>query len=169
MIEDDIDIVDSNVFKKFIDTAKTFNVGHMNWNTLPLVEHNPTYTIINNDGISIDISFRICGCFSYFTYNALQYCGLINDKQFVNALEHVEHAYRMSLMKFAPPFYAFPCITNCSAYLKDCGEQSTIDHSSDLYKQRLATAYSTFKHMYGKTLAELPIPTVDEVKQYFIS
>lgn len=122
MIEDDIEIVDNNVFKKFIDTAKAFNVGHMNWNTLPAVDHNPTYTIINSDGISIDISFRICGSFSYFTYNALQYCGLINDAQFVNALEHIEHAYRMSLMKFAPPFYAFPCISNCCAYLKDHGE-----------------------------------------------
>ena len=107
--------------------------------------------------------------FIYFGEWLKEKSGNSGDKQFVNALEHVEHAYRMSLMKFAPPFYAFPCITNCNAYLKDYGEQSTIDHSSDLYKHRLATAYSTFKHMYGRTLAELPIPTVDEVKRYFVS
>lgn len=166
IIEDDVDITNDDVFNQFILTAHEFNIGHMNWNSIPSVKNNAIYTIISND-IAIDICSRLCGSFSYFSREALQYCGIINTS-FINALEHVEHAYRIAINKFAPPFYAFPQIHDCHNYLKDCGEQSTIDHDSPLYNKHLITGCQYFKELYGKSLNEMSIPTMDVVKQYLI-
>lgn len=166
LIEDDISILKDDVFKKFIDTAKAFNIGHMNYNNLPTVENNPTYTIVNGND-SVDISLRLCGCFSYFSFEALQYCGLINDRDYVNALEHAEHAYRFSVTGFAPPFFAFPGIHDCRTYLQDNGTATTINKDSQQYSQRLHDAFEAFKKTYGRMMGTLPKPTIDEVKKFF--
>jgi len=62
MIEDDVIIKDTAVFAQYIGVAKEFKLGHLNWNILPEVKHNPVYTIVNSE-YSLDIAFRLCGCF----------------------------------------------------------------------------------------------------------
>ena len=169
VIEDDIVINDINVFEKYIETAKTFKLGHLNWNNIPEVDHNPVYSI-SHDGQILDIAFRVCGCFSYFSRDALMHCGLLDEVNFYNAYEHAEHAYRMSLQNFTTPFYAFADIHDSFKYLSNVGEgKSTLDHESESYKRNLYASAMSFKRMYGRTIGEIPIPTQDDVCKFLQS
>ena len=165
LIEDDIKIKNVDVFKVYIDTAKTFNLGHLNWNTLPSVTNNPTYSITYNNSV-IDITFRLCGCFSYFSYDALLHVGLIDDIHYVNALDHCEHAYRFNIMGYTTPFYAFADIHNAFEYLDECGEVTTINHDDIIYKQRLSAAYMSFNRIHNINFNEIRIPSQTIVRQY---
>lgn len=167
LIEDDMKLKSPHVFQRYIETAKHFNLGHLNWNTLPQIKDtNPTYTISHN-GFSLDISFRLCGCFSYFSKDALQYVGLIDDQHYVNALEHAEHAYRMSLRNFTTPFYAFADVHDAFELLTNDGEgSSTIDHSSHQYQVRTQLAAESFMKTYGKSMAGIQAPSVEHVKAF---
>lgn len=70
----------------------------------------------------------MCGDFSYFTANALQKVGLY-DEGYINALDHCEHTYRMSMLGFYTPFYAFADIADSTDFLEDVGEQTTIEQN----------------------------------------
>lgn len=162
IIEDDVEIIDEIVFEKYVMTAKHFKLGHLNWNTLPNLQNNTTYTI-NADGYSLAISSRLCGCFSYFSRNALMFCGLFDEFHYINALEHVEHTYRLSLMNFTTPFYAFAGVTNSELWLTNIGEngQSTINYGTDIYNKRLQNASNYFNFVYKHTLSTIRRPTFD--------
>ena len=169
VIEDDVVIKDISVFEKYIDTAKEFNLGHLNWNTIPEVDGNPTYEIVGKRS-SIDITLRVCGSFSYFTRAALMHCGLIDEVNFYNAFEHAEHAYRMAIQKFTTPFYAFADIHNAFQYLSNVGEgKSTLDHDSNEYKENVIKSANAFKKIYGKTINQIPIPAPTDVRDFLIS
>ena len=163
MIEDDVVIKDVSVFEKYIETAKAFNLGHLNWNTIPEVTGNPTYEIVGNQH-SIDITLRVCGSFSYFTQEALMHCGLIDEVNFYNAFEHAEHAYRMAAQKFTTPFYAFADIHNAFQYLSNVGEgKSTIDHDTLEYQKNVQQSAESFAKIYGKYISQIPIPSQNSV------
>ena len=166
VIEDDVEIVDSSVFRKHIETAQHFKLGHLNWNTVQGIASNKTYTI-NDDGYSLDISTRLCGCFSYFSREALEQCGLIDAKHYINALDHVEHFYRIAAQDFTTPYLAFAGIHNGELLLKNIGEgHSTIDHNTELYQQRLISAYQHFEQTYGRKLNQFHAPTAQEVLKF---
>lgn len=170
LIEDDIQIKDQSVFQKYIETAKHFNLGHLNWNTLPENKASNRTYVIQDREFSIDISFRLCGCFSYFSFDALQQCGLIDAVNYVNVLEHVEHAYRFAAQKLTTPFYAFAGIHDGEKYLSySGGTSSTIDHDSKLYQQRQAAACLSFASTYGRSASKIHFPNIEEVKQFLIS
>ena len=163
LIEDDMKILDPAVFSKHIFTAKHFHLGHLNWNTLPEVKDNPTYVIEDGD-FSLDISYRLCGCFSYFSAEALQQCGLIDAKHYVNALEHAEHAYRFAAQGLTTPFYSFAGIHDAAKMLTNIGEgSSTIDHESTQYKLRLLKAQDAFTKTYGKKMIDIPRHEIKDV------
>jgi len=96
VIEDDIGVKRNDVFKTYIDTAKLFKLKHMTFNELQGLDKNPKYVVLKN-GIGLDICLRLCGSFSYFHSDAIEFGGYLNYKLYDNALEHIEHFYRLSL------------------------------------------------------------------------
>ena len=109
IIEDDIEVIDKNVFKYYIDTAKKNNIEHLNFcNTL-----KPSLCNING----LSFYHNLYAGFQYFTRHSLEVVGLM-DERYINLLEHVEHTYRCHLMGLsAPKFHIFPDIENSIKYL----------------------------------------------------
>lgn len=167
LIEDDIEILDQTVFGKYAAAAEHFKLGHLNWNSLPDIKaHNRVYVIADGD-FKLDISFKLCGCFSYFSKAALETAGLIDDLNYINVAEHAEHAYRMSLKGLTTPFYAFAGVADSDKMLKNIGEgSSTINHSDQLYRQRLINANKSFFKTYGKKMTDIPVPSQNDVKRF---
>ena len=166
VIEDDMIIKDTIVFSKYIETAKAFKLGHLNWNTLPDVSDNPVYEVVGPT-CSLDIALRICGCFSYFSNDALQQCGLLDEVNYNNAFEHADHAYRMAAQKFTTPFFAFADIHNASIYLENVGEgKTTLDHDSAQYKNDVYASSLAFMRIYGRPVNKIPIPTSEQVCRF---
>lgn len=110
IIEDDVKIKRNDVLEAYIDAASEFGLHHMNFGHTydSLVHHaylEPFMTLKHN-GRAIDIYRRLSGVFEYFTSDAIQAVGLL-DERFVNALEHCEHTYRIAQAKLTTPFNAF--------------------------------------------------------------
>jgi GT2 family glycosyltransferase len=101
LMEDDIILKDSTVCHKYIDYAKNNNVEHMNFAL--------------HGGLNIEKNFyydgktvypHCVGAFSYYTSKCIKEVGFF-DENFKNALEHVEHTWRISKKEMTTPFFNF--------------------------------------------------------------
>lgn len=173
LIEDDINIKNDDVFKHYIDTAKSYNLQHLNfcmaWDSITKKFLTPIYALCNKDGVKLNIFKRLCGDFEYFTYDALLQVGLFDAKHYINAFEHAEHTYRMSIAEMTTPFYAFADAYNSNEYIEDTGIESSIhpdEQSKALYKQRAQQAGKFFAYTYGKMFNQIQIPQPSAVHAF---
>lgn len=170
LIEDDINIKRDDVFRKYIETANAFSVAHLNFCNVfdPNINKKlePFMTYILTEDMKIDFFRKLGGSFSYFTRAGLQRVGLMNDVDYVNALEHCEHTYRFIISGLYSLYNAFADIHHSDLYLEDKGSATTINYGEELYNQRLKHAVETFKQTYGKWLQEFHAPSVVEVSQF---
>jgi len=138
LMEDDIEVVDNNIFEAYINTSKAtgikhFNFGlHGNHNIDPY--GNPTIRkTVNYGHTEIDLYPNILGALSYYHIDVLKDCGLM-DENFYNALEHVDHTYQIIKKGYHPPFRWFADIKDSKKYLKDIvpdHQQSKIRNESN--------------------------------------
>lgn len=168
IIEDDILMKNTDVFKKYIETAKEFNLEHLNFGRSfdTMVQHTwlkPFATIVGKNH-KLDLFNRLSGDFSYFTKNALLKAGKYNEK-YINALDHCEHTFRMSLLGFYTPFFAFADIENSTDYIEDTGTTTTIEQSEE-QKQNVSNAYALFAKTYGYQLNEVVPPNRDKLVRF---
>lgn len=168
IIEDDILLKDVEVFKKYIQTAKEFHLEHLNFgrsfDTMILHTWLTPIMTISGKTTKLDIFSRLSGDFSYFTRNALEKAGLY-DEAYINALDHCEHTYRMSLLGFYTPFYAFADIENSTQYIEDTGTTTTIEQN-DQHKQDVSDAFKHFVKTYGYSLNEIQPPTKEKLLKF---
>ena len=171
LIEDDIQIKDIEVFKKYIDAASAFNLKHLifgsvytppSWNLDPVIA-----TFLGKDGAAIDLYGNLHGGFVYFTRECIQYAGLF-DEQYVNAVEHIDHTYRICTMGMYTPFWAFADIHDSSKYLEDeqPNSPSTINDRSELQRQRTMFGFSLFQMKYGKQVFQIPKPSRNDIMSF---
>jgi hypothetical protein len=89
------------------------------------------------------------GAFCYFHRSVIERVGL-NDEIFRNALEHLDHTYRIIVANIYPPFGWFPDLVRSDRFLAnipDCMKKSTIARlPSTSANQREAHAYFFKKH-----------------------
>lgn len=137
IIEDDLLIKDPRVFSEYINASKETGIQHFNYG--PGTPFNRKQTIFNYDlhnrhllsteskpnpkitieykhNVKIDLYEHIAGLFSFFTRKILNEVGL-NDEQFYNAWEHVDHTHRIINHKGHPPFWWFADIHNSTDFL----------------------------------------------------
>ena len=124
ILEDDIEIIDDNVFNFYIEASKTTGIKHFNFGLhgnhnldpqgQPIIRKSVNYP----DGTIVDLYPNILGALSYFHIDVLKDVGLM-DESFYNALEHVDHTLHISLKGYHPPFRWFADVKNSSLYVKD--------------------------------------------------
>jgi hypothetical protein len=124
LMEDDIEIIDNNVFEAYINISKSTGLKHLNYglhgNHNRDAVGNPTIIKTVNYGhdISIDLYPNVLGAFSYYHRTVLEDVGLMPTCYF-NALEHVCQTYRASKSGYTSPWRYFADIHNSSQYIKD--------------------------------------------------
>jgi GT2 family glycosyltransferase len=124
LMEDDIEVVDSNVFNEYIKTADITGIKHLNYglhgNHNQDGYGNPTVrkTVNYPDNTKIDLYPNLLGAFSYFHISVLDEIGLI-DEDYYNAMEHVDHTYRAIKAGYHPPFRWFADVHGSNKMLKD--------------------------------------------------
>lgn len=169
IIEDDVFIKDPSVFQVYADTARAFGLGHLNfnraWNSQAGKFLEP-WAIASNGLFAIEMFERLCGDFQYFTREALEKVGLFDEKDYVNALEHAEHSYRLHLAFEYTPYYAFADIQGSDKYLVDTGEKSTIDYGSELFSLRVRHGAEAFKKKYGYYMVQIPRKSPEEIQAF---
>jgi len=98
LIEDDISIKKLDVFKEYVETAKAFGLDHLIFGSVytpPSWKLDPVIATFENGSKQLDIYPNLHGGFAYFTKHCLELAGLFDEKNYVNAVEHIDHTYRI--------------------------------------------------------------------------
>lgn len=160
IIEDDTVIKDSGVFKAYIDTAAAFKMEHLVFGYgsggSALNEFNEDacrpICVVRHDGKSLDFYHHIQGAFCYYTRNCLEQVGLMDARNYVNAVEHIEHTYRLIKAGYYSMFWAFADVHDSTRYLGHRHEpgqyNTTIKRDNALYQTRVNHAYRHFSDVY---------------------
>ena len=114
LIEDDIKILDSDVFQKYIDISSQYNIPHMNF-ILPRFEKHLVYDL-NED---VQVCNILYGAFSFYTRKAIEKVGLFNKDLSHQCWEHIEHTARVhKAFNFQPEFFHFPDVKDSWEMIK---------------------------------------------------
>ena len=149
IIEDDMIIKDNQVFEQYIKHAFTSGIYHFNFH-----KHGPIN--VNEDGSSkitnsvdyetlgekYEITFHphIVGSFSYYYGDIISHAGYMDEK-YVNAMEHVDHSYRIHKSGFTTGFGWWADIANSPNYI---GEQDS-DLSNSVIRKDKTTFIKNFR------------------------
>lgn len=175
LIEDDMEIKDPAVFERYAQTAGAFGLHHLNfgtcWDDASKTTLAPASMLVKKDsGVKLDVYTRLCGAFSYYSSIAIWQAGLIDSKRFVNAMDHVEHTYRISIMDLTLPYGAFADVHESSKLLaySEAGKTSTLEDCHS--KRRIAFALAAadvFKKRYGMAISHIPLPDMEELAERY--
>ena len=169
LIEDDIYLKDERVFERYINAAAETGIQHFNfalhgqYNVNKEGHPRPRYQV-NYPSLRLPLYPSCVGAFSYYSRQCLEHVGLI-DEDFYNALEHVEHSWRIIRAGMHPPYSYFADIEASGDYLGDEGwsmNQSTICRQASFRAICLAAAMQ-FREKHGHQLKDEPIVGEEEV------
>lgn len=161
LMEDDIEILDKNIFELYINAQdstgiKHFNFGlHGNHNLDYLGRPNIRRTINYPNNTKINLYPNLLGAFSYYHIDTLKDVGLM-DESFYNALEHVDHTYQIIKKGYHPLFRWFADVEGSRACLKDIvpdHQQSKIRNEAD-FQQTFKKALDIFISKNGFSVVQ---------------
>lgn len=152
-IEDDVKILDKEVFQHFIDFSQETNIHHTNWNECAVnvlkqvVEYSPKCKAL--------IHKNVQGAFQYFRRFLFEdgYCEI--DTEFKNAFEHVSTEYQLYKEDLIPPFWNFISPDGLNNMLKCVDQESTITNKEG-YKLNYETSARHFVKKHGLFTNQIP-------------
>jgi GT2 family glycosyltransferase len=173
IVEDDIVVKDPEVFNEYIKARDLTGIQHFNFGYHGPANKNgvsggtpvPRYIVDYNE-IKIAINMHSVGAFCYYTKEALEKAGLI-DEEYTNAFEHVDHDYRLHKAGFTTPYWHFPDIANSTDYLEEieCSEASSAIRPRADWRENIMRGAETFKRKHGYLPAwQGCVPDTDEKK-----
>jgi hypothetical protein len=160
IIEDDMLIADNSVFEKYIKTAYMSGIYHFNFHKHgPINKNQDGSSKITNSvdydamGEKLGVSFHphIVGAFSYYYGPIIEHVGYLDDN-FVNAMEHVDHSYRIHSKGFTTGFGWWADITDSDQYIHEQDptlEHSTIRKDREVFMKNFADAMLLFEKKHG--------------------
>jgi GT2 family glycosyltransferase len=186
VIEDDMVVLDKDVFRKYIEAYKMSGIQHFNYgpgspfnrkqdvqfdlhNRHELKqdsEPNPKL-IIDYKNCKIALYEHTVAMFSFFTKEVLEKVGLI-DEEFYNAWEHVDHTYRIIKAGYHPPFWWFADIVDSQNYIREAEgaiDNSSIASKSEEWKKNVYGGREIYKKKHGHYPNQPPYVSEQEVIQ----
>lgn len=115
LIEDDILMQKPNTCVKYMGYAMAHGLHHMNFG-----KHGPANAPKEHGRYygRVWTYLHCVGAFSYYTKEVIDKVGFI-DENFINAWEHVEHSYRISLTGMTTPMWYFADLPDSEQYLRE--------------------------------------------------
>ena len=184
IIEDDMVVLDEEVFQKYIEAYKMSGIQHFNYgpgspfnrkqdiqfdlhNRHELkqdTEPNPKM-ILDYKNCKIALYEHTVAMFSFFTKEVLEKVGLI-DEEFYNAWEHVDHTYRIIKAGYHPPFWWFADIVDSQNYIREAEgaiDNSSIASKSEEWQKNVFGGREIYKRKHGHYPNQPPFVSQSEV------
>jgi GT2 family glycosyltransferase len=184
IIEDDMVVLNEEVFQKYIEAYKMSGIQHFNYgpgspfnrkqdiqfdlhNRHELkqdTEPNPKM-ILDYKNCKIALYEHTVAMFSFFTKEVLEKVGLIDD-EFYNAWEHVDHTYRIIKAGYHPPFWWFADIVNSQNYIREAEgaiDNSSIASKSEEWSKNVYGGREIYKRKHGHYPNQPPFVSQGEV------
>ena len=150
IIEDDVIILDENVFDLYIETANIFGIHHLNFEKIAGNEKTLKYSYEAPSGHSVGFYHNPQGAFSYFHSNIIKKLGYF-DENYINAFEHIDLEYNLAKNKVSSPFWYFPDVLHSDKLLttiEGSDDNSTITNKEQ-YKENWDKSASYFIKKHG--------------------
>jgi GT2 family glycosyltransferase len=187
VIEDDMIVLDKNIFQKYIEAHKQSGIHHFNYgpgspfnrkqdihfdlHNRHLLkqdsEVNPKLIIEYSKDIRVALYEHTVAMFSFFTKEVLEKVGLI-DEQFYNAWEHVDHTYRIIKAGYHPPFWWFADLADSHKLLTEAPgaiDNSSIANKSDEWAKNVYGGREIYLKKHGHYPNQPPFVTKENVIQ----
>jgi GT2 family glycosyltransferase len=174
LCEDDIKFEDANLCDKYIKTAETSGIWHLNYGGHGFYNRNQqtqepiVKKVIDYGDVKVDLYHNILGAWSYYRKECIERVGYM-DENYQNAMEHVEHTYKIYKdCKKHPPFWYFADIHESYNYIKDIKENfegSVIRKDQHEWNKNLINACQFFKTQHGYMPMNIPDVGIDTVKR----
>lgn len=170
LLEDDIYIIDSQVFEKYVKAVEITGILHLNYgyhgpdNKTPAGLPRPRFIVDYGNDVKIALNFHILGAFSYYHRSVIEKVGYM-DERFNNAWEHVEHTARIAREGYHPPFWWFADVYNSYQLIGDQDPQHarSVIRSDKLLKVNQMIGIQIFKESMGCAPGEMPQVPYDVV------
>ena len=185
LLEDDMLILDNNVFQKYIQAHEKSGIHHFNYgpgspfnrkqnvkfdlhNRHKLDQHSepkPRKIVDYGNNVKISLFEHTVAMFSFFTRKVIDKVGYI-DEDFYNAWEHVDHTYRIIKEGYHPPFWYFADIYNSHKFLSEAPEaidKSSIANDSEQWKKNVYGGREIYLKKHGHYPNEPPYTSSKEV------
>lgn len=170
LIEDDIEILDENVFEAYIEAACKSGIWHLNFEKVELTcgggKSDIIKTIDYPNGCKIDFHQHLQGGFMYALDTVIKHVGDW-DYGFKNAYTHVEWSYRVAKNNLWPGFWWFPDVHGSDKLLRQIpgsGHNSSITNK-DKYNIYQEMGVKRFTEKYGYFVNAIPRPSEQEIEQ----
>lgn len=167
ILEDDIKIIDNDVFQVYIDTAKIAGIKHMNFclhgeDNKRQGEPAPKLILDYKDA-KIALYHNIYGALSYYHVDALTTVGLM-DEEYYNAMEHVDHTMQLILAGYHPPFRWFADVATSNKLIQeqDHNHEESKIRRSDEWLEQFKYGVERFYNKFGINVCGANQPTADK-------
>lgn len=109
-IDDDIELIDYNIFRLFIEISKTAQINHLSYSV------NDAQNKISDSGFDLIGGYRGGGCFNFYTRAAIDSVGgWHTDFAKYKRFGHTEHSYRVFYKGLNP--FPYVTIRNINKYI----------------------------------------------------
>lgn len=165
LIEDDVEILDPNVFDVYIRTAKRSGIHHLSFGHVggPLRKQiKGTREYI--DGTGIQMYQNPQGSFCYYLANIIQKVGYL-DENYKNAFEHVDHEYQLIKAGLLPAFWWFPDVKDSHKYvtITPGGAINSVITDKDGYNENYTKSAKYFTEKWGHFTSN-----IDDVSKNYV-
>lgn len=169
-LEDDIEIVDSNIFNQYIDAHKKTGIHHYNFgfsqrenldnNLQPVIK-----CAVDYNSTKIILTQNILGALTFYTREALQAIGLHDIRFNKGHGDHLELTYRAYKRGYATPFWWFADIDKSWQMIRNLSNMT--DDSivrAENFKEKFNEARNIFKSLHGIDIFDIPEMSENEMK-----
>lgn len=171
LVEDDMLIINPNVYEHYIHGAEASGIWHLNFgyhgpaNKKPDGTKNPRTTVEYEPGIELAFNPNCVGSFSYYHKGVIKNIGYM-DERFNNAWEHVDHTYRIIKAGLHPPFWWFADMADSDQYINElaCSEVNSTIRKTPEWSKNMQLGMAWYEHKHGF----IPTKTPDTPPQKII-
>lgn len=152
-IEDDMEIINDDVFNVYINAANNNEVEYLNFAHHGAYKHEKPH--FSKNGLTIHK--HLTGAFSLHTKKLYEEIGL-HDENYVNAMEHVDYYYMAAEKELTTPFWYFADVDGSDCYIREqpgALESSAIRSKED-WAQNMIDARKHFKDKHGIDFMKVP-------------
>tara|TARA_R110002050_G_scaffold6130_10_gene25997 strand:+ start:338 stop:1159 length:822 start_codon:yes stop_codon:yes gene_type:complete len=173
IMEDDIFVMNDNVFSKYIKAAQESGVWHLMFGYHGPANKNPDtklpvprLVMKYDNGVSLAFNRHCVGAFCYYHKAVLNNVGLM-DERYINAWEHVSHSLSIVEAGLLPGYWWWPDIANSWDYLGEqaCSEEiekGAIRKRPD-WSDNIQMGVKVFKEKHNHLPVSVPDTTEDEI------
>lgn len=188
LIEDDMEVLRSDVFEAYIKAASASGIWHLNYGPgspfnrvqdpeilkldlegRHLLDHHsaikPRLVVEYKNGSKVALYQHSVGMFTYFHRGVVKNIGY-HDEHFHNAWEHISLTYSIIKAGLHPPFWWFADLYDSTQYLREIEgaiANSSIANDKEQWKKNVGEGAAWYKHLHGHYPAQISDTPQDRV------